>query len=230
MLLKLNQLHMSIQLHNELKKEFQIERLILFSDAVFAIAITLLVIEIKVPEIEKALISDEAIGKSLAHLIPRFVGFLISFMIIGLYWTVHHKVFVFVDNYTNKLLWLNLFFLFSIALMPFSSGLYGEYANHIDLLFPYGFYVFNICLTGFFNFLIWRYISNPKNGISEQPISNARRGYGNFRTLVVPFAFLLSFLVSVFNPVIGRYMPMLIPVMMRLAAKYYKKKDPQLKY
>ncbi len=221
---------MSIQLHNELKKEFQIERLILFSDAVFAIAITLLVIEIKVPEVEKELISDAAIGKGMAHLIPRFVGFLISFLIIGLYWTVHHRVFVFVDNYTNKLLWLNLFFLFSIALMPFSSGLYGEYANHIELLFPYGFYVFNICLTGFFNFLLWRYLSNPKSGISNQLISNARRGYGNFRTLVVPFAFLLSFLLCFWNPIVARYAPMLIPVMMRLAARHYKKKDPNLKY
>ncbi len=221
---------MSIQLHNELKKEFQIERLILFSDAVFAIAITLLVIEIKVPEIDKELLSDSAIGNGLAHLIPRFVGFFISFMIIGLYWTVHHKVFVFVDNYTNKLLWLNLFFLFSIALMPFSSGLYGEYANHLELRFPYGFYVFNICLTGFFNFLIWRYISSPKSGISNQPISNARRGYGNFRTLVVPFAFLLSFLLSFWIPMAARYAPMLIPVMMRLAARHYKKKDPNLKY
>ena len=221
---------MSIQLHNELKKEFQIERLILFSDAVFAIAITLLVIEIKVPEIDSAQLSDAAIGKGLAHLIPRFVGFFISFLIIGIYWTVHHKVFVFVDNYTNKLLWLNLFFLFSIALMPFSSGLYGEYANHIELLLPYGFYVFNICLTGLFNLLLWRYISSPKSGISNQPISNARRGYGNFRTLVVPFVFLISFVVAIWSPFISRYAPMLLPLMMRLAAKYYKKKDPNIKY
>lgn len=221
---------MGSQLHNELKKEFQIERLILFSDAVFAIAITLLVIEIKVPEVEKASISDAAIGKGLLHLIPRFIGFLISFMIIGLYWTVHHKVFVFVDHYTSKLLWLNLFFLLSIALMPFSSGLYGEYANHIELLFPYGFYVFNICLTGFFNFLLWRYISSPKSGISNQPISPARRGYGNFRTLIVPFAFLLSFFVALWSPILSRYTPMLIPLMMRLAANYYKKKDPGLNY
>ncbi|MEQ1800084.1 MAG: hypothetical protein ABL872_19160, partial [Lacibacter sp.] len=98
------------------------------------------------------------------------------------------------------------------------------------LLFPYGFYVFNICLTGFFNFLLWRYISNPKSGISNQSISNARRGYGNFRTLVVPFAFLLSFLLCFWNPIVARYAPVLIPVMMRFAARHYKKKDPNLKY
>lgn len=218
------------QLHNELKKEFQIERLILFSDAVFAIAITLLVIEIKVPEIDKAVVSDSAIGKTLSHLIPRFVGFIISFIIIGLYWTVHHKIFAYVDNYNNKLLWLNLLFLFSVALMPFSSGFYGEYADNINLLFPYGFYCFNICLTGFLNFLLWRYISNPKKNISNQSISTARRGYGNFRSLVVPMAFLLSFILSFWNPFIARYAPMIIPVMMRIAAKYYRKKEPDMKY
>ena len=123
-----------------------------------------------------------------------------------------------------------LIFGLQLSAAHFSSGLYGEYANHIELRFPYGFYVFNICLTGFFNFLIWRYISSPKSGISNQSISNARRGYGNFRTLVVPFAFLLSFLLSFWVPIAARYAPMLIPVMMRLAAKYYKKKDPNLKY
>lgn len=218
------------QLHNELKKEFQLERLILFSDAVFAIAITLMVIEIKIPEIDKSIVSDTLLGKELAHLIPRFAGFLISFVIVGLYWTVHHKIFAYADNYNNKLLWLNLFFLMSIALMPFSSGFYGEYAPRINLLYPYGFYCFNICLTGLLNFLLWRYISSPKSGISEQVISPARRSYASFRSLVVPLAFLNSFLVSLFNPVIAHYMPLLIPAMMKIAAKYYKKKEPNLKY
>lgn len=218
------------QLHNELKKEFQLERLILFSDAVFAIAITLLVIEIKVPEFDKSIASDKLIGRELAHLIPRFAGFLISFLIIGLYWTVHHKIFAYADNYDNKLLWLNLFFLFSIALMAFSSGFYGQYANQIDLLFPYGFYCFNICLTGFLNFLLWHYISSKKSGISNQHITPERKSYGSFRSLVVPFAFLISFIVYIWTPVWGRYMPMLIPIMMRIAKKYYKKKDPDMKY
>ena len=73
---------MSQQLHNELKKEFQLERLILFSDAVFAIAITLLVIEIKIPDNHEN-VSDKLLLRSLGHLVPKFMGFLISFMLIG---------------------------------------------------------------------------------------------------------------------------------------------------
>src|SRR5437762_1450760 len=112
---------MSNILHNELKKDlpclpdrqaagkagFQLERMILFSDAVFAIAITLLVIEIKIPDIHDN-VSDKMLLHSLAHLVPKFIGFFISFMLIGVYWSIHHRMFGFVTSYTRKLLLLNL--------------------------------------------------------------------------------------------------------------------------
>src|SRR6185436_5665320 len=102
---------MNNQLHNELRKEFQLERLILFSDAVFAIAITLLVIEIKIPEIPRPIVTDHLLGERLLELIPKFVGFLISFLLIGQYWTVHHRMFGYVINFNQRLIWLNIFFL-----------------------------------------------------------------------------------------------------------------------
>ena len=117
---------MSNQLHNELRKEFQLERMILFSDAVFAIAITLLVIEIKIPDKEflneHGGLSDKVLLRALNELVPKFVGYLISFCLIGLYWSIHHRMFGFVTNYDRKLLFLNLLFLFFVALMPFSTG------------------------------------------------------------------------------------------------------------
>jgi len=101
------------QLHNELRKDlpagkagFQLERMILFSDAVFAIAITLLVIEIKIPDKEflkeHADLSDRTLLHSLSQLVPKFTGFLISFSLIGLYWSIHHRLFGFVTNYNRK--------------------------------------------------------------------------------------------------------------------------------
>src|SRR6187401_3098236 len=100
---------MDNKLHNELRKEFQLERLILFSDAVFAIAITLLVIEIKIPEAHDKPVKDAVLLYKLGELIPKFVGFLISFLLIGQYWIVHHRMFSFVVNYTDRLIWLNIF-------------------------------------------------------------------------------------------------------------------------
>ena len=106
---------MDNKLHNELRKEFQLGRMVLFSDAVFAIAITLLVIEIKIPELHGGHINDKALLVELKHLIPKFLGFIISFMLIGIYWTVHHRMFGYVTNYTPKLLRLNLLFLFLLS-------------------------------------------------------------------------------------------------------------------
>ncbi|MEO6453420.1 MAG: TMEM175 family protein [Ginsengibacter sp.] len=72
----------------ELKKEFEFERKILFSDAVFAIAITLLVIEIKFPEISRNASSEE-IWKAFKPVFIRFLAFMLSFIFIGTMWTRH---------------------------------------------------------------------------------------------------------------------------------------------
>ena len=220
------------QLHNELKKEFQIERMILFSDAVFAIAITLMALEIKVPFIENG-VTDNALLDALGHLVFKFAGFLISFFIIGLYWTVHHRMFSYVENYNNRLLWLNLLFLLSIILMPFSSGMYGEYSHKIELIVPYTVYVFNICFTGYLNYRLWKYIGNPKNKIASHALTKNVLSISIKRSLVPPVIFFLSLLVTFFEPVtiwaavIARYFPIFIPVVMRMIQKKHDKKTTE---
>ena len=67
------------------RRAFQLERVILFSDAVFAIAITLLVIEIKVPSVRDGIANETDLLWAIAHLAPKFLGFLISFMLVGMY-------------------------------------------------------------------------------------------------------------------------------------------------
>jgi uncharacterized membrane protein len=205
--------YMTHNFHSELKKEFQLERMILFSDAVFAIAITLLVIEMKIPEIPKELVTEELLGKSLGHLIPRFVGFLVSFLIIGLYWTVHHRLFGFVTNYTQKLLWLNLFFLFAVALMPFSTGFYSVYIIKL-MKSPVLIYVLNICFLGIMNFILWRYVSNPKRKLTEgltQPVAR----YFSYRAIAIPIIFTIMALVYLYAPKAAMFIPMFIPLIMR---------------
>lgn len=218
---------MNAPLHNELKKEFQLERLILFSDAVFAIAITLLIIEIKVPEIEDP--TDQLLLKSLAHLIPKFLGFIISFIFIGLYWTIHHRMFGFVTSYDKRLLVLNLFFLFFIVLLPFSTGFYSEYAGPMvrkNLKTPLAFYSLNFAVVGFMNYLMWRHISNPKHKLTEPPIEPTTLKLAKFRSFLVPFIFLLMLPIAFLTNVwIAIYMPMLIPLVLRIARWRVNKKN-----
>ena len=96
------------------KNAHALERLVFFSDAVFAIVITLLVIEIERPELHDGATNADWINSLLA-LIPSFAGFLLSFMVIGAFWMNHHALFLLVDRYDERLLWPNLILLLSIA-------------------------------------------------------------------------------------------------------------------
>ncbi|MFI5152879.1 MAG: TMEM175 family protein [Chitinophagales bacterium] len=206
-------------IYHHSKKEFQVERIVLFSDAVFAIAITLLVIDIKVPEFHTGQVNESAFLYLLLDQLPKFIGFVLSFFFIGLYWTIHHRMFGFIVNYTRKLIWLNLLFLFAIVLMPFSTALYSEYSTpqFIMLITPYAIYVGNICLIGFADYLMWRYISNPKNEIAEGFPSQDFVKKGKIRSLLLPSIFLLSLLVAIFiDPIIARFVLFLIPIAMSM--------------
>jgi uncharacterized membrane protein len=102
------------------------ERMLFFSDAVFAIAITLLVIEIRVPVLPHGA-SDRQLGSALVTLFPRFVGFIISFFLIGQTWVEHHRIGRQLRRYERGLLWSNLWMLFFVATMPFATALLSEY-------------------------------------------------------------------------------------------------------
>jgi len=198
--------------HNESRLDFQIDRLSFFSDGVFAIAITLLIIEIKVPVIEHA--SNEALSHSLSEMSLKFIGFLISFAIVGHYWSVHHRIFGYVKKYNSPLLWVNLGFLCSVVLLPFSSGLLGEYSSDLHLYVPYVVYVINICLTGLMNCWLWLYISNPRKQFLTHTISNARIRLGLYRSLIIPLVFIISLIVFYINPFISRFIPLIIPFLL----------------
>jgi uncharacterized membrane protein len=199
--------------HSSNKLHFQLDRISFFTDGVFAIAITLLVIEFKVPIVADP--TDAALWHKLAHMGLLLLGFLISFCIVGYYWSVHHRIFGYVEKYTSRLIWLNLMFLFSVVLLPFTSGLLGEYASETQLHLPYGIYVANICLTALMNAILWFYVSNPKHDILTHKISRERILLGFYFTLVVPILFVISFVVSIYLPTIGRLIPILIPFVLK---------------
>lgn len=203
------------------KQEFQLDRLILFSDAVFAIAITLLVIDLKIPELAEPVREIQVLNAFLL-LLPKVIGFLLSFLLIGLYWTIHHRLFGFVIGYTQKLLWINLLFLLGIVLLPFSTAFYSEYTFDF-LKTPIIIYSLNFCYIGIMSFYLWKYISNPKNNLSEnlaRPVAN----YYSFRAIAIPIIFLIIIIVSLFNPRYAIYIPPFTPVIMWVIGKYFKNK------
>ena len=93
-------------------------RIEIFSDGVFAITITIMVLELKVPH--------EAGLSGLKALLPIFLSYVLSFINVGIFWNHHHHLFQVVEFIDGKVLWANLHFLFWITLLPFSSGWMGE--------------------------------------------------------------------------------------------------------
>ncbi|KQS41693.1 TMEM175 family protein [Pedobacter sp. Leaf194] len=211
--------------HSELKKEFQIERMILFTDAVFAIAITLLIIEIKAPEIHHGMTNAEMINQ-LLNLVPKFIGFIISFFVIAIYWRSHHRMFSFIKDYDDKLIWLNFFFLFSIILMPFSSAYYSD--NTLYNL-PFWFYSLNIAFTGLLNYIMLAYIIKHRGRISDGFDDIKTRRLARWRTLIVPAIFVLGILINSILPsenslnMLSRFTPMLIWPAITLLNRFFGK-------
>ena len=206
----------------EHKKTFQLERLILFSDAVFAIAITLLVIELKIHEPEVA--TNRTLAIAILQAIPHFISFMISFMIIGIYWIAHHKMFYFIINYDTRLLWINLLLLFFIALMPFSSNIYGVY---FDLDTSFLLYFINISMISLFFFLMYNHISNPKKQLSHGLENPRIVKYYKSRSLVVPLCFGIGAIAVLITDIpaakiISRMSPILIFPAMRMIRNKYK--------
>lgn len=187
------------------RTEFQLERLILFTDAVFAIAITLLAIEIRFPELHH-LPTDADIWRGLGALVPKFMGFLIGFAIIAQYWTAHHRIFRFMRNYDNKLLWLNMLFLLFIVLMPFSSGLFSSYGI---VRAAFILYAINIMLAGLAQVLLLRYLLAPAHALIL-PEDRTHPDLDTWRPLVAVAGFGLATLVVLLLPN-GSPLSLLIP-------------------
>jgi uncharacterized membrane protein len=198
-------------------KQFQLERVVLFSDAVFAIAITLLIIEIRVPAIHTVDVGEMDILSAMFNLVPKFIGFVVSFFMIGMYWTRHHTLFGYVVNNTPKLMWLNLFFLLSIVLMPFSTGIFGEYSTPktIHLKTPLIIYVLNICYSAIMLYMLWRYVGNPANKVTDGSLDPNIVRNAKARIITMASVFALAIPVAFINGYVARYVPLLIPPLIR---------------
>lgn len=131
----------------------KIGRIEALSDGVFAIALTLLVLEIKVPSVEHVQ-SEKELIHSLVPLLPKFLSYFLSFMTMGIFWTGQAVQLSYMERYDRDLNWNSLFFLLAISLFPFTTAFLGE---HIDFKFAIGLYWLNILASGLLLLIHWNY-------------------------------------------------------------------------
>jgi uncharacterized membrane protein len=129
-------------------------RLEALTDGIFAVAMTLLVIDLKIPETAQIATQEQLIAAVL-HLIPKFIAWLISFFVLAIFWAGHHRLFHYVRVIDTKLTWLTIGYLACASLIPFSSALSGEYSG---VLFSQIFYSVNMALLGIMSLLKSRHV------------------------------------------------------------------------
>jgi uncharacterized membrane protein len=130
-----------------------LERLAALSDGVFAIAMTLLVLDLHVPAIA-GIRSEHDLMLALSALAPQFVAFLMSFLTLGLFWVGQQTQFTAFTRADRDLAWIHIFFLLAVSVMPFSTALLAQFITYRLALVIYWF---NILLLGTFLYVSWRY-------------------------------------------------------------------------
>src|SRR6202012_3858722 len=129
-----------------------------FSDGVFAIAVTLLILNVRIPMALNKFTNKE-LNNILWRLLPRLLNFGFSFLVIGMFWVAHHRIFSFVRVLNNTLLWLNIIYLLFVAIIPITSSLISE-----NPFLPTSvlFYTINLFVIAVMHLILLEYILNHR--------------------------------------------------------------------
>ena len=185
-----------------------IGRIMSFSDAIFAVAITLLILNINIPLIPKDQVTRD-LGPAVRQLLPHFWSFTLSFVVIGVYWMSHHAVFRFIKRSDRTFLWCNLIFMMSIVVMPFSTNLLGAYgSNRLAVMF----YAGNLTATGTLIALLWWYATR-RHRLVDKELEPALRNHVLLASLLPAAIFFISIFVALASPALAKYVWLaIIPV------------------
>ena len=178
------------------------------TDGVFAVAMTLLVLDIKVPELEPPLATAE-LPLKLLLLWPKFLSYLISFVILGVYWVGHHIQLSFIRRADRPLLWINILFLLWVALVPFSTALLSEYAKTRIAIAVYGA---NLIAIGLTLTLHWWYATTEARHVDADIHPHLVRDAMK-RTLMAPVIYLIAIALSFVRAELSLILYALVPIL-----------------
>lgn len=163
-------------------------RVMALSDGVVAIIITLLVLEIHVPD----LTGGQTLRAALAELRPSFIGFLISFVVVAIAWAGHRDLFAHIRRTDRTLVWLNILYLLPLCLLPFGAALISRYDRE-----PVGLRIYGVVLLfiGLTRLGVWLYATNRPHLLFE-PIGRRTRTVGALLAAVPAAIYTAAILIS----------------------------------
>jgi uncharacterized membrane protein len=141
-------------LSQEIRNEISKSRIETLTDGIFAIVMTLLVLDIAVPQLTHSEAAQGELQKQLLELGPVIYSYALSFIILGFFWINHHDQFYYIKRANRVFVWITIFYLMFVAFVPFSTALLGEYTDQQISVVIYGI---NIAGAGFWAVVLWRY-------------------------------------------------------------------------
>ena len=174
-------------------------RLETFADGVFAIAITLLVLEIRIPD------PGENVSRALVDLWPSFLAYVTSFLTIGTIWTDHHRLFTVIRGTTHGFLFVNILLLMPIAFLPYPTAVVARHwfegkDQVVPAMLLYGG---TIALVAIMFRVMWLYASSRGLLVAEAASSRAVRRRGELIYRLAPLIYVLGAAASVIDPILS---------------------------
>ncbi len=176
------------------------------TDGVFAIVMTILVFGIQIPGAE--LVGRIHLLPALATLVPNLIGYVITFIIIGVLWVGHHNQFFYIRRADRTLLWINILFFMVVALLPFSAGLFSHYGRDPVAIVVYNV---NLILSSLLLYAHWAYATRDSH-LLNHPIEAHVRAIVNRRILTPLVFYLLAILVSFVAVEVSIAINVLVPI------------------
>lgn len=165
---------------NGTAQDANLGRVLALSDGVFAIALTLIVLTIRLPEVRQG---RADLAAAIFALLPSVANYGLTFLFIGANWLAHHRIFAYIRRYTYRLLLLNLVFLFCISLLPIPTTINFTYGNYAPAVF---FYAATVATTGLSLAAVWLYAA--RRGLLAPHLTPRFVRYLALRSLMQPVA------------------------------------------
>ncbi len=192
-------------------------RFIALSDGLFATVLTILVLDLKLPGLAQAA-GTSSLRAVLLDLWPHLFGYVITFLVAGLYWLAHHRACGYIVRTNLTFLWNNLMFLLFVGLFPFSTAGLGDHFSPLT----WSIYALDMAAAGAMLFLIWGYASS--HGLVDPQVPTGFRRYLGMRYLITPGLFLVSIGVEYALPQtsLAAWLLLLSPVLQGLLDRLYR--------
>ncbi len=195
----------------------ELERLIFLSDGVFAIAMTLLAVELALPEVTSSEGTADLAHRLLA-LGPRYFSYALSFLVIASYWRSHQRTLRYVVRLDGRFVWLNVILLMCIAFLPFPTSVLGSYASDVAAV---SLYAGTLAITGLVVLAMWLYAAHDYR-LATRELTEGQIHHFVARALCAPLFFVLSIGIAQFNTDAAKYAWLAIAVAMNALAWFFR--------